>query len=34
MIVESKIKNIREILNEVRMKDNSIGFVPTMGFLH
>ena len=34
MIVESKIKNVREILNEIRMKDNSIGFVPTMGFLH
>ncbi len=34
MKIISKVKELREVLNQEREKKNSIGFVPTMGYLH
>ena len=34
MRVVKTIKQLRQILNEVRRKGQKIGFVPTMGYFH
>lgn len=34
MIVTGSIKQVKNILNEIKNKEQTIGFVPTMGYLH